>query len=129
MEALIGGWRKHWRRPDLPFYFTQLQCYGTPDPDDVGFADLREAQTLFFLGAKHVGMVAQHDLNPARPQGIHPFNKLDPGKRLARWALAKDYGRDAIAFVGPIYPLPRDRRRHGTRPLRAARSRWRLDGG
>ena len=102
MEALVNGWRKRWQRADLPFYFTQLQCYGEPDPNNVGFADLREAQTLFFLNSNHVGMVAQHDLNPARPTGIHPFNKLDPGKRLARWALANEYGRD-IAFVGPIY--------------------------
>ncbi|MDP6444137.1 MAG: sialate O-acetylesterase [Pirellulaceae bacterium] len=102
MEALINGWRKNWGRPDLPFYFTQLQCYGEPDPNNVGFADLREAQTLFFLNAQRVGMVAQHDLNPARPTGIHPYNKLDPGKRLARWALVNEYGRD-IAYVGPIY--------------------------
>lgn len=102
MEALIQGWRKNWGRPDLPFYFTQLQCYGEPNPNSVGFADLREAQTLFYLNGKHVGMVAQHDLNPARPTGIHPFNKLDPGRRLARWALAKEYGRDN-AYVGPIY--------------------------
>ena len=102
MEALINGWRKNWGRPDLPFYFTQLQCYGEPNPNNVGFADLREAQTLFFLNAKHVGMVAQHDLNPARPTGIHPYNKLDPGKRLARWALAREYRRDN-AYTGPIY--------------------------
>jgi hypothetical protein len=102
MAALVNGWRKNWGRPNLPFYFTQLQCYGEPDPNNVGFADLREAQTLFFLNAKHVGMVAQHDLNPARPTGIHPYNKLDPGKRLARWALAHEYGRD-IAYTGPIY--------------------------
>ncbi|MBM79229.1 MAG: hypothetical protein CMJ78_01390 [Planctomycetaceae bacterium] len=102
MDALINGWRKHWGNPDLPLYFTQLQCYGEPNSNNVGFADLREAQTLFFLNSKHVGMVAQHDLNPARPQGIHPYNKLDPGKRMARWALANDYGRD-VAYVGPIY--------------------------
>jgi fermentation-respiration switch protein FrsA (DUF1100 family) len=102
MEALINGWRKNWGRPNLPFYFTQLQCYGEPDANNVGFADLREAQTLFFLNADRVGMVAQQDLNPARPTGIHPYNKLDPGKRLARWALAHEYGRD-IACTGPIY--------------------------
>ncbi|MFW6161549.1 MAG: sialate O-acetylesterase, partial [Planctomycetota bacterium] len=102
MEALVNGWRKNWGRPDLPFYFTQQQHYGEPDPDRVGFADLREAQTLFFLRAKNVGMVPQHDLNSARPQGIHYFNKLDPGKRLARWALAHQYGKD-IAYTGPIF--------------------------
>ncbi|HAY75531.1 MAG TPA: hypothetical protein DCY32_07640, partial [Opitutae bacterium] len=36
------------------------------------------------------------------PQGIHYYNKLHPGMRLARWALAKQYGKD-VAFTGPIY--------------------------
>jgi len=102
MEALVNGWRENWGRPDLPFYFTQMQCYGAPDPDNVGFADLREAQRLFFMNAKNVGMVLQHDLNSARPGGIHYFNKLHPGQRLARWALARQYGKD-IAYTGPIY--------------------------
>lgn len=102
MEALVNGWRKSWKRPNLPFYFTQLQCYGEPNPDSVGFADLREAQTLFYRNARRVGMVAQHDLNPARPQGIHPYNKLDPGKRFARWALAHEYQKP-IAYTGPLY--------------------------
>ena len=47
-------------------------------------------------------MVVQSDLNSARPQGIHYFNKLHPGMRMARWALAKQYGKD-VAFTGPIY--------------------------
>ncbi|MEO2016298.1 MAG: sialate O-acetylesterase [Fuerstiella sp.] len=102
MEALINGWRKTWGRPDLPFYFTQMQCYGEPDSDNVGFADIRESQTLFFMNATSVGMVPQYDLNPARPTGIHYYNKLDPGTRLARWALAHEYGRE-IAYTGPIY--------------------------
>lgn len=102
-QALLDGWRKLWNRPDLPFYFTQLQCYGGPDPDSIGFADAREAQTLFYKNNQHVGMVVLTDLNPARPEGIHPFNKLDPGKRLARWALANDYGRKDLAFTGPMY--------------------------
>jgi sialate O-acetylesterase len=33
---------------------------------------------------------------------IHPKNKKDPGERLARWALAKDYGHDLI-YSGPLY--------------------------
>lgn len=103
MEALLDGWRKLWDRPELPFYFTQLQCYGDPNPDQVGFADAREAQTLFYKNNEHVGMVVQTDLNPARPQGIHPYNKLDPGKRMARWALAHEYGKGDLAFTGPMY--------------------------
>lgn len=103
MEALIKGWRDAWSMPDMPFYFTQMQCYGSTNPDELGMADVRQAQHLFFTNnRKHVGMVVQTDFNPANPGGIHYANKLHPGMRLARWALANEYGRE-IAFTGPIY--------------------------
>ena len=103
MEALLDGWRAAWGMPDMPFYFTQMQCYGTPDPNVVGFADIRQAQHVFFMNNReNVGMVVQSDLNSARPQGIHYFNKLHPGMRMARWALAQTYGKD-VAYTGPIY--------------------------
>ncbi len=103
MEALVNGWREAWGMPDMPFYFTQMQCYGAPDPDSVGFADIRQVQFMFFMNNReNVGMVVQSDLNSARPGGIHYFNKLHPGMRMARWALAQQYGRD-IAYTGPIY--------------------------
>ncbi len=103
MEAPVNGWRDAWGMPEMPFYFTQMQCYGSPDPESVGFADIRQVQHMFFMNnRKNVGMVVQSDLYSARPQGIHYYNKLHPGMRLARWALAKQYGRD-IAYTGPIY--------------------------
>ena len=103
MQALVKGWRDAWGMPEMPFYFTQMQPYGSPDPDVVGFADIRQVQHKFFTeNRKNVGMVVQTDLNSARPQGIHYYNKLHPGMRLARWALAKQYGKD-VAFTGPIY--------------------------
>ena len=103
MEALVKGWRDAWGMPEMPFYFTQMQCYGAADPDSVGFADIRQVQHLFFKNNReNVGMVVQSDLNSARPGGIHYYNKLHPGMRMARWALAKQYGKD-IAYTGPIY--------------------------
>ncbi|MBI98549.1 MAG: hypothetical protein CMO78_08525, partial [Verrucomicrobiales bacterium] len=103
MEALMQGWRDAWGTPEMPFYFTQMQCYGSPDPDNVGFADIRQVQHLFFKNNReNVGMVVQSDLNSARPQGIHYFNKLHPGMRMARWALAKEYGKQ-VAYTGPIF--------------------------
>jgi len=103
MEALVRGWRDAWGMPEMPFYFTQMQCYGSPGPDSVGFADIRQVQHMFFMNnRKNVGMVVQSDLNSARPGGIHYYNKLHPGMRMARWALAKEYGKK-IAYTGPIY--------------------------
>lgn len=103
MAALAKGWSDAWGKPDLPFYFTQMQCYGGSDPNEVGLADVRQAQHVFFSNnRRHVGMVVQTDLNPAAPGNIHYQNKLHPGMRLARWALAREYGRK-IAFTGPIY--------------------------
>ena len=103
MEALVKGWRDAWEMPEMPFYFTQMQCYGAADPDNVGFADIRQVQHRFFMNNReNVGMVVQSDLNSARPGGIHYYNKLHPGMRMARWALARQYGKD-IAYTGPIY--------------------------
>ncbi|MGL1886271.1 MAG: hypothetical protein OCD76_07125 [Reichenbachiella sp.] len=32
---------------------------------------------------------------------IHPRNKKEGGNRLARWALAKDYGKQGVTYSGP----------------------------
>jgi Carbohydrate esterase, sialic acid-specific acetylesterase len=103
MEALVRGWRGAWGMPNMPFYFTQMQCYGPENPDDIGMADVRQAQHEFLINNRdHVGMVVQTDHNPASTKAIHYSNKLHPGMRLARWALAKDYGRN-IPYTGPIF--------------------------
>ena len=103
MEALIKGWRDAWGMPEMPFYFTQMQPYGSPDPNNVGFADIRQVQHLFFINnRKNVGMIIQSDINSANPGGIHYYNKLHPGMRMARWALNKQYKKD-IPYTGPIY--------------------------
>ena len=103
MEALIKGWRDAWGMSEMPFYFTQMQPYGSPDPNNVGFADVRQVQHLFFINnRKNVGMVIQSDINSANPGGIHYYNKLHPGMRMARWALNKQYKKD-IPYTGPIF--------------------------
>jgi sialate O-acetylesterase len=103
MEALVRGWRDAWEMPEMPFYFTQMQPYGSPDPNNVGFADVRQVQHKFFVeNRENVGMVVQSDINSANPGGIHYYNKLHPGMRMARWALAKQYGKE-IAYTGPVY--------------------------
>ncbi|MFM7181777.1 MAG: sialate O-acetylesterase [Verrucomicrobiales bacterium] len=99
LEALVRGWRQAWGMPEMPFYFTQMQSYGATDPEALGMAEVRQAQLDFFLrNRENVGMVVQLEFGG----GIHYYSKLHPGMRLARWALAKQYGRD-IPFTGPIF--------------------------
>jgi len=94
MRALINGWRQAFENPKLPVYFVQLPGSGAGE----GWPYLREQQRLA-TDLPHTGMVVTIDLDG---KGIHPANKIDVGHRLARWALAKDYGKE-IAFSGPMF--------------------------
>ena len=101
-QALIGGWRSRWGQGDFPFYFVQLANFRT-SPDDPkggdGWARLREAQ-LHTLNVPNTGMAVIIDVGEAGD--IHPKNKQDVGKRLALWALAKDYGKQDLVHSGPL---------------------------
>lgn len=37
------------------------------------------------------------------PGNLHPRNKYEVGRRLALWALAKDYGKDDLVYSGPLF--------------------------
>jgi sialate O-acetylesterase len=47
-------------------------------------------------------MAVTNDIT-ANVSDIHPINKRDVGKRLALWALAKNYGQSEIVYSGPLY--------------------------
>lgn len=98
---MIKSWRDEWKQGDFPFYFVQLANYMAekPEPSESGWAELREAQTMT-LKLPHTGQAVIIDIGEAKD--IHPKNKQDVGKRLALWALAKDYGKN-IVFSGPMF--------------------------
>ncbi len=81
-DRLLAGWMADWRGrfgdPDLPFLIVSLANYGEPrsTPGDSGWAELRDRWD------------------------IHPAQKLELGRRLARAARAEVYGAD-IAPSGP----------------------------
>ena len=95
MRALVEGWRSAWRNEDLPLYFVQLPSF---NDSASGWVRLREEQRLS-LEIPKTGMAVTIDL---RDSDIHPSNKVDVGKRLASWALAKDYAK-AVPFSGPLF--------------------------
>jgi sialate O-acetylesterase len=99
--TMINSWRLDWQQGDFPFYFVQLANFMAtkPEPGDSAWAELREAQSMT-LETPNTGQAVIIDIGDA--DDIHPKNKQDVGKRLALWALAKDYGRD-IVYYGPEY--------------------------
>ena len=100
MKALVAGWRSVWNKPALPFYYVQLAPYRYGNRGSELLAGIWEAQ-LKTLAVPHTGMAVTVDIGNTRD--IHPRNKQDVGKRLALWALAKDYGRKKLVYSGPLY--------------------------
>lgn len=100
MYALIKGWRTIWNNPELPFYFVQIAPYHYGNADPGLLAELWEAQANV-LSLPHTGMAVVTDIGNLKD--IHPRNKQDVGKRLALWALAKNYGKSDLVYSGPTY--------------------------
>ncbi len=81
---------------EFPFYFVQIAPFNY---SGINAAYLREAQ-LETMSVSHTGMAVTMDIGNLTD--IHPKNKQQVGRRLALWALAKDYGRELI-YSGPIF--------------------------
>ena len=102
LPLMIRDWRKRWG-DEFSFYFVQLANFhapstapGTPDP----WALLLDRMRHILVSTPKTGMAIINDVGEAND--IHPKDKKSPGERLARWALAKDYGRDLI-YSGPLF--------------------------
>ena len=101
MRELIEGWRSAFGNPDMPFYFVQIAPWDNGRYEEGQLPALWEAQCAT-LKLPHTGMAVTtdivHDL-----KDIHPRNKHDVGDRLARWALARHYGKKDLVYSGPLY--------------------------
>jgi sialate O-acetylesterase len=100
---MIQSWRDEWAQGDFPFYWVQLADFQaeTPNPVESDWAELREAQTMTQDKLKNTGEAVIIDIGEGKD--IHPKNKLDVGKRLARMALKQVYGRNDIVDKSPRY--------------------------
>jgi len=97
--ALITGWRARFDQGDFPFYWVQLANYGAGNAAGTAWASLREAQTQT-LALPHTGEAVIIDIGNVND--IHPRNKKDVGRRLARLALKNDHGFDDLIASGPV---------------------------
>ena len=102
MNGLIKNWRDEWGLGDFPFYFVQLAPNGSlGQGNGTTQAFLREAQLRTMLSVKNTGMAVTLDIGSTITN--HPPEKLLIGKRLAYWALAKNYGFNGLPHSGPVY--------------------------
>ena len=95
MRDMVARWRKDWKNENMPFYYVQL-CPLTGNRKDGGMRVRIEQQRAMGI-IPHSGMISTVDLGSNL---LHPLDKQNVGKRLAYWALAKDYGVKT-PFLGP----------------------------
>lgn len=90
---LITQWREAWQQGDFPFYWSQLANFGprSGPKAGTGWAKLRASQTQT-LSLANTGEAVILDVGEGRD--VHPRNKSVVADRLARIALARDYGYD-----------------------------------
>ncbi|MBN6150566.1 beta galactosidase jelly roll domain-containing protein [Xanthomonas sp. AmX2] len=102
--ALLDAWQRDWRQrfgAALPLLLVQLANYGTPptEPGESGWAQLREAQRRFVAADPHAALAVAIDIGDR--YDIHPANKQELGRRLARAARHAAYG-EALPASGPV---------------------------
>lgn len=97
--AMIRDWRQRWGIGDFPFYYVQIAPYHY-NYEKLPSALLREAQ-FKTLSEPKTGMVVTLDIGAE--DNIHPKAKKPVGQRLAKLALARDYGKLDLTDSGPLY--------------------------
>lgn len=99
--AEITDWRKKWNLGNLPFLFVQLPNYGDYNylPSESDWALLRDAQ-FKALSVPNTAMAVTIDIGEWND--IHPWNKEEPGRRLALLAEKIAYGENVVSS-GPLF--------------------------
>lgn len=100
---MIKAWRAAFNDKDLPFGILSLCTEGNPQTLEnycemmhnrgiyIREAHYRTFLDLYKAGDKNIGYTSTYDL---RRRWYHPQVKLPAGERIARWALATQYGFD-----------------------------------
>lgn len=104
-RALLEGLRDDVRArfgADLPFLIVQISSYGPSptQPGESGSAEVREAQRRVAAEDPRSGLAISVDIGER--YDIHPANKQELGRRLARVARHVIYGDKALPPSGPV---------------------------
>ena len=101
LPLLIESWREDFGS-HLAFGIVQLAPFkqASDDPDQGGWAHLRDAQLHAFKTVPGTGLAVTTDVGDAND--IHPRKKKPVGERLGWWALHDVYGMESFPPSGPI---------------------------
>lgn len=110
-DDMINSWRKAFGDPAMPFGIISLCTEGAPQTLD-NYLEMminegiyiREVQYQTFLdlkkaGDKNIGYASSYDM---RRSWYHPNLKIPVGERIARWALATQYGKGNLKWEPPV---------------------------
>ena len=91
LRVMIEDWRDWWGLPEKAFGIVQLAAFRQPkeEPSDDNWPNLREAQRDLANELPNTGLAVTIDIGES--DDIHPANKREVGRRLARWALTDVY--------------------------------------
>lgn len=100
MKAMMADWRRQFGVPDLAFVAVQLAAYGkaATQPVENGWAAMRQTQYRAMAQDDRGGLATAIDIGD--PFDIHPGEKQEVGRRLARAMRAVAYG-DPVSRTGP----------------------------
>jgi sialate O-acetylesterase len=100
LGSMMTDWRGQFRSPDLPFLIVQLAGWGPSPaaPVESGSAVVRDEQRIAAERDPNAALAVAIDLGDRAD--IHPANKQDVGRRLARAARHLAY-KEAITPSGP----------------------------
>jgi sialate O-acetylesterase len=100
MKAMMADWRRQFGSPDLAFVAVQLAPYGAPvtQPGNSKWAAMRQTQYQAMAADPNGGLATAIDIGD--PYDIHPGEKQEVGRRLARAMRALAYG-EPVSRTGP----------------------------
>jgi sialate O-acetylesterase len=89
LTTLVSTWRAQMGRQTEPFYIVQLPGFQIDNPEDGGWAGVRNAELHAALDLENVETIVTLDCGDWND--LHPTDKLTIGERLAQAALAKEF--------------------------------------
>ena len=97
--VLVSDWRKQWGQGDFPFLVCQLSSISETSYASYFWPEFRDYQRRATSLLPNMGLAVTSDIGHS--SNVHPANKRDVGRRLARWAQRYVHG-DESALPCPL---------------------------